>query len=473
LEEELKTSEIILADLLSLLYQHLWLMAGFILAVLLFASIFENQRQSSTSLAWILAIILIPYIAIPLYIIFGGRKLRYLTKNKKPIYSQECSLQLPSNASQGAKLLCSHSLPPPRAGNEMRLLQDGISAYEELMRLIDSAEQSIDIEMFILAKDGIGRSIVDRLSERAREGIKIRLMVDALGSLYTRFGMLRKLKQSGVEVAVFMRLIPIRRRRSANLRNHRKLVIIDGHTALTGGMNLGNDYMGPEADKKRWIDTLTLLKGPAVADLIDVFDGDWQFAVDQEIERTPTKAPIASGDRSAQIIPSGPDIYGDPLYDLLLSSIYNAEKRIWICTPYFIPDQGMARALKIAELAGVDVKLIMPRHSNHRIADQARNRLLRELQRYDAEIYLHSQMIHAKHILIDDHFALTGSANIDMRSLYLNYELSLLSDSAETIEEVEQWMRNLMGECQRENVLKHSRLRRWIEDICWLLSPLL
>ena len=473
MEEELETTEIILADLLSLLYQHLWLMAGFILAVLLFASIFENQRQSSTSLAWILAIVLIPYIAIPLYLIFGGRKLRYLIKNKKPMYSQECSLQLPANASQGAKLLCSHSLPPPKSGNEMRLLQDGINAYDELMQLIDTAERSIDIEIFILARDEIGRNIIDRLSERAREGIKVRLLVDALGSFSARFGMLRKLKQSGGEVAVFMRMIPVRRRWSTNLRNHRKLILVDGHTALTGGMNLGNDYMGPRADDNRWIDTLTLIKGPAVADLIDVFNGDWQFAADQDIEIKPAQIPAKAGERTAQVIASGPDIYGDPLYDLLLSSIYNAEKRIWICTPYFIPDQGMARALKIAELAGVDVKLIMPKQSNHRIADQARNRLLRELQRYDAEIYLHPQMIHAKHILIDDHFALTGSANIDMRSLYLNYELSLLSDSTETIEEVEQWMRKLMGECERENVLKHSRLRRWVEDLCWLLSPLL
>jgi len=461
-----------LNSLFSLFYQHLWLMAGFVLAILLVANIFQHQRQSSTSLAWIISIVLLPYVAIPLYIIFGGRKLRYLTKNKKPIYNHECSLQLPANASQGAKLLCSHNLPPPRAGNEMRLLYS-TDAYSELMKLIDSAEKSIDIEMFILGRDNVGRTILDQLCKRASQGIKIRLLVDALGSFSARFGMLRRLEQAGGKVAIFMPMIPIQRRWSANLRNHRKLVIIDDHTALTGGMNLGVDYMGPEPDNKRWIDTLTLIKGPAVADLMDVFSGDWQFAVGQDKKIRPAALPPESGSSRAQVIPNGPDIYGDPLYDLLLSAIYNAEKRIWICTPYFVPDQGMTRALKIAELAGVDVRLIMPRHSNHPIADQARNRLLRELQRYDAEIYLHSRMIHAKHILIDDNFALTGSANIDMRSLYLNYELSLLSDSPETVREVEEWMCGLMSDCKRENLLEHSHLRRWTEDFCWLLSPLL
>ncbi len=473
MEEELEISEVTLASLFSLLSQHLWLMAGFVLAVLLFASILENQRQSSTSLAWILAIVLVPYIAIPLYIIFGGRKLRYLIKNKKPIYSQECSSYLPANASQGAKLLCSHKLPPPRSGNELQLLGDGHQAYSELMQLLDSAETSIDIEMFILSRDEVGQSIVDLLSQRAREGIRVRLLVDALGSISARFGMLKKLESAGGEVVVFMRMIPIRRRWSTNLRNHRKLIIVDDQFALTGGMNLGRDYMGQGPDEKRWIDTLTLIRGPAVADLIDVFNGDWKFAIGEDGEIEPASPPPPSGSRNAQIIPSGPDIYGDPLYDLLLSSIYNAEKRIWICTPYFVPDQGMTRALKIAELSGVDVKLMMPRHSNHPIADQARNRLLRELQRYDAEIYLNSHMIHAKHILIDDHFALTGSANIDMRSLYLNYELSLLSDSPETIAEVEAWMQNLMKECERENLFEHNHFRRWVEDFCWLLSPLL
>lgn len=469
-------------ELIGFFYQHLFLVAGFFLAVILFASIFRRQRQSTASLAWILAITLIPWLGVPAYLLFGGRKLRYLLKYKTPLYSHEDNTsELPGDMSPSARLLCSHDLPPPRAGNHVELIADGQQVYRELVERISSAKKSIDIMVFILSTDPVGQQVVQRLCEKARNGVKVRLLVDALGSFTARFGLLQQLTKAGGEVGVFMRMIPVQRRWSANLRNHRKLIIIDNEVAITGGMNIADEYMGPEpeenkkpVDRLRWVDTLTRITGPAVTDMVNIFNLDWQFAKGSSGDQPQLPQEEITGDDTAQVIASGPDIYGDPLYDLLLSSIYSAQKRIWICTPYFIPDQGMVRALKIAARKGIDVRLVIPKKSNHPVADLARNRLLRELCNYPMKIYAFSTvMLHAKHILIDDDFSLTGSANIDMRSLFLNYELSLLTDSVTNIEQTQIWMESLMSECAEEPFEKATWVRRWGEDICWLLSPIL
>jgi cardiolipin synthase len=283
---------------------------------------------------------------------------------------------------------------------------------------------------------------------------------------------LRRLAAAGVQVGVFMPMLPLQRRWSANLRNHRKLAIFDGRVAITGGMNLAAEYMGPARGEPHWVDTCTRITGPAIADLAAVFAQDWAFATREEL--SPGAALEACGDTVVQIAPTGPDVAGDPFYDVLTSALHNARRRIWIVTPYFVPDEGLLRALALQARVGVDVRVVLPRRSNHRVADLARNRLLRELAETGVRVFLHpGAMMHAKHIVIDERIAISGSVNMDARSLYLNYELAVFAYGERSATADADWIAALMGRCAEEYPPRPGTLGRWAEDLCWLLSPLI
>lgn len=468
-----------MTEIFSFLVQHLIVVAAFILAVMLFTHVFRRQERSNTSIAWILAIILVPYLGVPAYLLFGDRKLRRLSRRKEKIYglsSEPISGSQPSRPRIN-RLLASYGLPKSRSGNEIQLIDSNDKAYAQLIDLIQASETSIHLMTFIFSVDEVGREVADALVAKVREGVKVRLLVDGLGSFYARLSLLRKMERSGVEVGVFMRMLPLHRRWSANLRNHRKVAVFDGHTALVGGMNIGSEYMGIDQNEYHWIDTMTLVRGPIVGDFEDIFAHDWRFATEKNVEGIDDNFDgeiEAAGEMNAQVIASGPDVDGDPLYDLLIASIHNAENRIWITTPYFIPDYELVRALRLAARSGVDVRLLTPKRSNHVVADMARNRVLRKALKSGLNVYFEPEkMLHAKHIVIDHNFMLAGSANIDMRSLYFNYEVGLFSDSRSAVDATASWMLGLMEGCEKNVLPKQNFIRRWTEDICWLLTPIL
>lgn len=465
-----------MSDVFSLLIPHLMIVAAFFLAIILFTHIFRQQERPNTSIAWILAIILIPYVGVPAYLIFGGRKFRRRAKRKDMIYPKPEAKLLNSEKSDRnlSSLLTSYGLPPQRAGNQINLIDKSDEVYAELLRLIDRSESSIHLMTFILSTDRIGQQVSNLLAIKASQGVKVRLLVHGLGSFYARFSLLRKLARAGVEVEIFMRMLPFHRRWSANLRNHRKIAVFDGQTALVGGMNISQDYMGPDEKASRWIDTMTLVRGPIVTDLNNIFFHDWQFATGKEFLSPGSAVSEGLGQMDAQIIASGPDVQGDPLYDVLIAAIYGARNRIWIATPYFVPDYELVRALKLAARMGVDVRLMMPLRSNHFVADMARNRLLRDILKSGVTVYFETkQMLHAKHIVIDQNFSLAGSANIDMRSLYFNYEVALFSDSQGVVDITSDWMCALMSRCEQNILPPQNFIRRWTEDLCWLMTPIL
>lgn len=462
-------------QLLLLLGQHLATIVGFILALLLVSRILRQHSRPATSIAWFLFIVLVPWVGVPAYLVFGGRKIRGRAGRKPGLHASPPVLPSTNFADDSARRLVACGLPPPRAGNAAELVTDGTQAYERLLALIDGARHSIHLTTFILADDRVGRSIVARLAARARDGLAVRVLVDALGSLGARAWRLRELTRAGGEVGVFMPVLPLRRRWSANLRNHRKLAIFDDDIVLTGGMNLANDYMGPplaDGGGSRWIDTCAEVRGPAVTDFAQLFAQDWQFATGQIV--AVAAPPATAGDIALQVAPTGPDVAGDPFYDVLTAAIHNARERIWIVTPYFVPDEGLLRALALQARVGVDVRLVMPRRSNHRVADLARNRLLRELGHSGVRVFLHPHaMIHAKHIVIDEHVAITGSVNMDARSLYLNYELAVFAYGRVATARDAWWIERLAAQCEHRLPPRPGVLGRWAEDLSWLLSPLI
>ena len=430
---------------------------GFFLALTLMVHQNRVQRSPSSTVAWLLAILLVPYIGVPAYMLFGGRKIRRMTKNK-PSFSNEVSRVFPL-----------------RGGNEISLLVTGEKAYTTLIDLIDHAEKSIDIATFVLGNDETGAAIIAALVRRAKQGVRVRLLLDALGSFHvSKKKLLTPLVASGGRYAFFMPMMPLPFRGRANLRNHRKIVIIDNTTALVGGMNLAREYMGTNTDLPRWHDLSLVVNGPVLADLQAVFSSDWQFAARQKTANNDVPVLAADGATIAlQLVPSGPDVVGDPLYDSIITAIFKAQQRVWIVTPYFIPDEMLLMTLCLAARRGIDVRIVLPSVSNHPLADLVRQSYLRQIQDNGATIYTFTPgMLHGKVILVDTTLGVVGSMNMDIRSLFLNYEIALFIYNQRVVKELENWITNLMKQSDR-GIKKTNIVVEFLEGVGRLLSPLL
>ncbi len=241
-------------------------------------------------------------------------------------------------------------------------------------------------------------------------------------------------------------------------------------------MNLSDEYLGEDTHTKRWDDILYYLEGAAVFGFYQIFQNDWNYATgkDEKIELDSiVKSAKSKGDSIVQVVPSGPDIPTDALYEALLNAIYSSKKRIWIVTPYFVPDENIVQALVIAQHKGVDVKLITPKQSNHLIADLGRSPYMRELDAIGVDVVLYEgEMLHAKAILFDDLGGMVGSVNIDNRSLFLNYEIVTFTYSPEFIKSIESWMKLLMENSSR-GLEKPTKLREAVENMMKVFAPLL
>jgi cardiolipin synthase len=412
---------------------------------------------------------------VPLYVMFGGRKMNPMARRKSRLYEPAAGRGGAASGDGTERLLASYGVPPARAGNRIELVTDGHDAYRQVLRMVDEARSTIHITTYILGWDDTGRTLLNRLAERAREGVSVRLLIDDLGSWRLPRRKLAALTQAGARVAFFMPVFHVPLRGRTNLRNHRKLIVVDGRTCLTGGMNLALPYMGPPAAGPLWLDFAAIVEGPVVADLEALFASDWRFATGSDIDSGPESPAAASHEvaATAQIVASGPDVPGDPLYESLLALILGARRRIWIVTPYFVPDEMLARALNLSSRRGVDVRLIMPIRSNHVSADLARASYLRDLHNAGGRVLLYTPvMLHAKVVIFDDQLAIIGSANMDMRSLFLNYEVALFVWAPAEVERIAAWAQGLMSHTQRELPAPAWPVEL-AENVVRLLSPLL
>ena len=425
------------------------LVLGFVVALLR-----QRRRPVGSAIAWLLSVVLIPYIGIPLYLIFGGRKLGQRIRSKQ---------RLATDARAGALGVLETSL------DRVEWLDDGVLAYERFLSEIDGARRSIRIATFLLADDRTGRPIVQALLMRARQGLEVRLLIDDLLRFHAPRELLRELVLAGARVERFMPLFHLPFRGHGNLRNHRKIALFDGERAIVGGMNLGNDYMGPTADSERWRDLSLLVSGPGVSDLDAIFRADWEFATGERLTPPPR---ASAGEIPVRVVPSGPDAATDPIYDADLTAIFQAERRVWIATPYFVPDEGLLRALVIAVRRGVDVRVLSPERSNHALSDFASASCLRDLGSAGVSIRRFDKMLHAKTLLVDDRLAVVGSANFDMRSLFLNFEVALFFSSSAEIARLDRWFEESFGQC-RLGPRPAGVLRSAVDDVARLVAPLL
>ena len=454
---------------------HLILAILFVIAFVTFVFVTRGRRPVSNILTWLFFIFLVPYIGIFFFIIFGQRKLTWILNKKRKMRQPQEAHECGSHSIQ--KLLSAFGVWKPTTDNHIELLANGTITYHRTLELINSAKKSLLISTYIVGNDEIGDTIINLLTEKAKSGVEVCLLLDTIGSFFKYpHRKLKPLKKAGGSVRYIMPLLHIPFRGRVNLRDHRKIMIIDANIAMIGGMNLATQYMGPTEDVNRWHDVNFILKGCVVAHLLAVFESDWQFAA-SHMENKHYHCPQyenynAQGNAVLQIVPSGPDTIGDNLYDALISSIYNAQKSIYIVTPYFILDDAFQKAFLIAIRRGIDVNIILPRNSNHPTPDLVRSISVRKLRDEGAKIWLHPQMLHAKIFKFDDDLAVIGSANLDLRSLLLNFEISCFVYSKPEIQIIDEWIQKLITETDR-TPKPQTLLKTWLEDAAQLLKPLL
>jgi cardiolipin synthase len=475
----------LLADFLARgLLSDLLTIGGFILALFLVARLMSQKKAPGNTFAWLLIIVLLPYVGVPLFLVFGGRKLRRLAALKSNLIPKLPSP--PGTPSLFATWPVAHTIMAsgagsPVAGNRLQLLTTGEETFAVLERHILAARHTIHINTFILGRDETGRRLVRLLTERARAGLKVRLLLDAVGCMFVRRSFYASLREAGGEVVTFMPVLPFTSRGSANLRNHRKIAVFDGASAIIGGHNLAHEYMGPTPYRKRWRDLGALIEGPAATLLDEVFVADWCFASRQspEVLRRggARRAAPDRGEAELQVVASGPDVPGDPLYEGIISMIQEAERSIWIVTPYFIPDDVLLRSLIVKARAGRQVTLIVPEHSNHPVTDFARRHYVRELQRAGGRVRLFRPgMLHSKAVIVDDRIGLLGSANFDLRSLFVNFEIGVVVHTENDVLEMKAWAEALAAHCHEPRGEPRKRYRLLVstlEDFSRLLAPLL
>ena len=426
---------------------HALLIGGALLMLALTANMLRQHRSPAASAAWLLFMLAVPYLGVPLYLLFGTRKVAALHASKAPLFSGQPRI-VPAGGDPAQRYLQQIGLPPAVGVDRVDFHADAGVAFDVLRTALRSAQRTIDVCMFILADDGVGREIIDILSERARAGVRVRLLLDGVGSFLLPRRRLRPLLQAGGRVAWFVPVLHRPLRGRTNLRNHRKLVIADQRQVWSGGRNLAFEYLGDESTTA-WYDLSFDISGDAVTVFGELFDADWSFATGEVLAVPPTRLPADAGAACIQAVPSGPDVAQDSLHDLLVTLIVGARQRVILVSPYFVPDEVLQTLLRLAARRGVRVDLVVPRRSNHRLADIARARFVRQLDEAGANIWLlPDAMLHAKAIVIDDRYALAGSANLDLRSLFLNFELMTLFHGAAEVAQLTTWIDALRGRCE-------------------------
>lgn len=392
----------------------------------------REQRAPATAIAWVMGLTLMPYLILPMYLLFGQRKLRPAGTPRPP-------RSLPPGH-WAAELIQSFGLAAP-GFCAIRMHSDGAAAHEALVEVIEGARQRLDVCTFIIGDDALGNEAIERLSRRARSGVKVRVLLDGFGALLLPRSHLDSLRRAGAEVAVFRPIFTLRRSGPRNLRNHRKLTIADDRWLWSGGRNLAGEYFnGNGSEPVGWRDLSFDLHGSVATAAARQFELDWRSVrprSDRRIEDNPEQPAEGS---LAQFLPSGPDQTEDTAHALLIDACFRAEHRVLAITPYFVPGDGLRDALRLAARRGVQVTIAMPAQSNHRLADFVRARTMRDLARAGVIFRMLPFMAHAKAVVVDEDLAMCGSINLDQRSLLLNHEANVVFYGRSEIDWLAQWI---------------------------------
>lgn len=448
--------------------------------------ILSENRNPVKSLAWATVLVLLPMVGIVLYLFFGrSLKSRHMLSRKNWLrlhagddLRNAAMQQLTDGNKLQSHLTTKLVQAPYYQGNDIDIYVDGKSKFDDLMHDIEQAKRYVYVQYYIIENDNLGRQLGDLLVAKARKGVQVRVIYDHVGSYSINAAFFQRLRKAGVEAYPFLKITITKLANRLNWRNHRKLVVIDGRVGYIGGMNVADRYVTGTKGRRPWRDTHLRIVGPAVTALHNTFATDWCY-MKRDLAAMPAdvKPEVSPTGYDMQIVASGPTDKFNAISFVVLRAITMAKKSLYIQTPYFLPSDALLKALQVAALSGVDVRLMVPRRTDSKLLHMASGSYLKECLLAGIKVYFYDfSMLHSKVIIVDDNFVTTGSSNFDFRSFEHNFECNALIYG----EEFNRRMKDIFIEDQRLSTrLSLAQWRRRpvttkaLESLARLLAPIL
>jgi len=481
-----------------LLYQVLYL----IILILVCLRIIYDTRNNTKSLAYLLFAVFVPFIGMLFYFLFGVNYRNRRMYSKKLIVNDEQANKLQDiifeysqqtfeesdksvkSFKELANLLLKDNQSPLTTNNRVKLLINGENKFPELLHALKEAKDHIHLEYYIYEDDEIGKIIQSVLVKKANEGVTVRFIYDDYGSRSIRKTLVPEMQSKGIHAFPFFKIRFITFANRLNYRNHRKIIVIDGKTAFIGGINISDRYINDlnDSKKKYWRDTHLRIDGPGVQYLQHLFLCDWNFCSDSKLEPTdlffPPNDELAENEHKVvQIAASGPDSRTPAILYSILQAINLATEEILISTPYFIPNESLLDALCVASIGGVKIKLLVPLKSDSTFIDHAVRSYYHEILNAGIEIYQYKKgFMHAKTMVCDRKIAMIGTANMDIRSFDLNFEVNAIVYDKQIANELYSVFNDDLKDSVQLDLMtwnKRPRYKKLIENAVRLVSPLL
>ncbi len=463
--------------------------------LLLLGMVFLERKKPENIIAWLTILTFLPIIGFFIYLMFGSGlsvRVRRMIR-KKSISERDIMRNIDGIATlEEAKIddtlkdnselvsLCYSYGSYPLPGNGIKVFTDGNATLAALKKDLLAAEKTINIEYYIFADDKTGQEVLDILCRKAREGVDVKLIYDSVGSRKAPRKFFKKLEKAGGKIGEFfppllhLRLINLK----VNYRNHRKIVAIDGKIGYTGGINIRDDHMGLDKKLKPWRDTHVRIEGSGVYGLQNIFLDDWRYCTNDTtpprlyLENGYFPSPRICGDATIQVIDSGPDSEVPKIKETFIKMITNARSRVFIETPYFIPDETFMAALRIAAKSGVDIRIIVPATPDKHTVYLATLSYLKEMVELGVKVYLYQGFLHSKVILVDDNLLSIGTCNTDNRSFSLNFEDTVIMYSKELNNQHQKIIENDIKNSQYVDI-EYFKKKRWITKMLQAIMRLL
>ncbi|SFD79626.1 cardiolipin synthase [Roseivivax sediminis] len=443
-----------------------------------------TARTPQGSVAWVIFLLSAPWFAVPAYAVFGGHRIRSYTRSRQRSRALASDLKddtryAPPHEAARTRLAVFERIVnlPATGGNSARLLIDGHDTFAAIFDAIDTARHSVCVQFYTIVDDTTGRALAERLMAAARRGVAVRLLFDGVGSYGLPRSYRRKLSDAGVEVVDPRAARGPTSRLNINFRNHRKTVIVDGEVGFLGGHNVSDTYVGHNPRFGRWRDTHLALRGPIVAQLQLIFAEDWHWGTGELLTSDLNWDPgLQEENRSAVLLPTGPADPTEAGSQVFFATIAAARHRLWIASPYFVPDASTLSALSHAALSGVDVRVILTGKVDHLLPWLAAHAFFDDIRADGVRIFRYAAgFMHQKVILCDDDLALVGTTNCDIRSFRLNFETMAAFADPGLAHEVATMLETDLANCDiYETPLAEAPL--WIRvgaKIARLLAPVL
>ena len=462
----------------------------YILAIFSALEAIIKTRTSQGAVAWTISLLTFPYLAVPIYLVFGRNKFDGYLEQRREIESETQRLITRTSGSVEEHILPrSNDTPlytslyalarmPATRGNKVDLLINGSDTFQSILEGLESAQKYILFQFYIVRDDELGKRLGRVLADKAKTGVKVYFLYDEIGSRsFHRTRLYKQLQMTGVNIAPFNTTQGRRNRFQLNFRNHRKVVVVDNQYAWIGGHNVGDEYLGLNSKIGEWRDTHTRVRGPAVLGAEIAFATDWLWATRTSLDIDWDFSTRVHGDCNVLVFPSDPASEFEEAGLMYHQLIVDARKRIWIASPYFVPDRGIIAALQLAALRGVDVRVLIPDQPDGPVVGMANWSYTKELLPAGVKVYRYQGgFMHQKVLLMDDTIAGVGTANFDNRSFRLNFEITLLVHDTDFAGKVETMLEADMQRSREVSAAEIASKPAWFPlamGIARLFAPVL